>query len=331
MRAIVAETLGSPEGLLITEIPAPVPEPGEIAVDLKAAGVNFADLLVVEGKYQVRPPLPFIPGKEAAGVVTALGDGVREISVGDRVMVQVEYGAFAERLVAPVNHCFPIPDKMGFEEAAAIGIAYQTAYLALVVRAAVKAGETVLVTAASGSVGIAAVQLAKAMGCTVIAGLATMSKAEFVRENGADHVIDLSGGDLRDSIRAQVEKCTGGGLDVVIEMIGGEAFEGAVRTLKWRGRLVIVGFAGGVIPIIKTNYAMIKNITVSGVDRFSYLAHDPHALRRAQSEIFRLFGAGLVHITVQAAYPLEKVVEAFDVIRDRQIRGKVILLTNSGE
>ena len=331
MRAIVAEKLGSPEGLLITEIPVPVPEPGEIAVDLKAAGVNFADLLVVEGKYQVRPPLPFIPGKEAAGVVTALGDGVREISVGDRVMVQVEHGAFAERLVAPVNHCFPIPDKMGFEEAAAIGIAYQTAYLALVERAAVKAGETVLVTAASGSVGIAAVQLAKAMGCTVIAGLATMSKAEFVRENGADHVIDLSGGDLRDSIRAQVEKCTGGGLDVVIEMIGGEAFEGAVRTLKWRGRLVIVGFAGGVIPIIKTNYAMIKNITVSGVDRFSYLAHDPHALRRAQSEIFRLFGAGLVHITVQAAYPLEKVVDAFDVIRDRQIRGKVILLTNSGE
>jgi len=329
MRAIVAEKFGSPEDLQITECPAPVPGSGEIAVDLKAAAVNFADLLVVEGKYQVRPPLPFIPGKEAAGIVTALGEGVSEISVGDRVMVQVEHGAFAERLVAPVNHCFPIPDKMGFEEAAAIGIAYQTAYLALVERAAAKAGETVLVTAASGSVGIAAVQLAKAMGCTVIAGLATLSKAEFVRENGADHVIDLSGGDLRDSIRAQVKNCTGGGLDVVIEMIGGEAFEGAVRTLEWCGRLVIVGFTGGVIPVIKTNYALIKNITVSGVDRFSYLAHDPDALRRAQSEIFRLFGAGLVHITVQAAYPLERVVEAFDVIRDRQIRGKVVLLTNS--
>ena len=330
MRAIVAEKLGSPEDLLITEIAAPVPESGEVAVDLKAAAVNFADLLVVEGKYQVRPPLPFIPGKEAAGIVTALGDDVRDIAVGDRVMVQVEHGAFAERLVAPVGHCFPIPDEMSFEEAAAIGIAYQTAYLALVERAAVKAGETVLVTAASGSVGIAAVQLAKAMDCTVIAGLATMSKAEFVRENGADHVIDLSGGDLRDSIRTEVEKCTGGGLDVVIEMIGGEAFEGAVRSLNWCGRLVIVGFTGGVIPVIKTNYALIKNITVSGIDRFSYLAHDPDALRRAQSEIFRLFGAGLVHITVQAAYPLEKVVEAFDVIRDRKIRGKVVLLTGNG-
>ena len=325
MRAIVAEKLGSPKDLLITEIPAPAPGPGEVAVDLKAAAVNYADLLVVEGKYQVRPPLPFVPGKEAAGVVTALGEDVGEIEVGDRVMVQVEHGAFAECLVAPESHCFPIPDQMGFEEAAAIGIAYQTAYMALVARADVKAGESVLVTAASGSVGIAAVQLAKAMGCTVVAGLATMSKADFVRESGADHIVDLSGDKLRDSIRAQVKDCLGGGIDVVIEMIGGDVFDGSVRTLNWCGRLVVVGFTGGEIPVIKANYALVKNITVTGVDRFSYMEHDPGALKRAQSEIFRLFGEGHVHVTVQAAYTLNQVVEAFNVIRDRQIRGKVVL------
>ncbi len=330
MRAIIAEKLGSPEDLLIAEIAAPLPGSGEVAVDVKAAAVNFADLLVVEGKYQIRPPLPFVPGKEAAGIVTDLGDGVDGLAPGDRVMVQVEHGAFAERLITPESNCFPIPDKMSFEEAAAIGIAYQTAYMALVERAAVQAGETVLVTAASGSVGIAAVQLAKAMDCTVIAGLATMSKAGFVRDNGADHVIDLSGGDLRDTIRSQLKNCISSGVDVVIEMIGGEVFEGAVRSLEWCGRLVVVGFAGGVIPMLKTNYALIKNITVTGVDRYSYLAHDPDALRRAQAEIFRLFVDGRIHITVQAAFPLEQIVKAFDVIRNRQVRGKVVLLTGDG-
>lgn len=331
MRAIVAEKLGSLKDLLIADTAAQSPRSGEVAINVMAAAVNFADLLVIEGKYQVRPPLPFVPGKEAAGTIAALGDGVDGLALGDRVMVQVEHGAFAERLVAPVSHCFPIPDRMSFKEAAAIGIAYQTAYLALVERAAFQAGETVLVTAASGSVGIAAVQLAKAMDCTVIAGLGTMSKAEFVRDNGADYVVDLSGDDLRNSIRAQVKNCLVGDVDVVIEMIGGEVFEGAVRTLGWCGRLVIVGFTGGVIPMIKTNYTLIKNITVSGVDRFSYLTHNPDVLCRAQAEIFRLFVEGRIHLTIQAEYSLEQVVEAFDVIRDRKVRGKVVLLTGGGK
>ncbi len=325
MRAIVAEKLGSPEDLVIGEIAAPSPGSGEVAVDSRAAAVNFADLLVVEGKYQVRPPLPFVPGKEAAGIVVQRGAGVDELEIGDRVMVQVEHGAFAERLVAPASHCFAIPDAMSFEEAAAVGIAYQTAYLALVERARLQAGETVLVTAASGSVGIAAVQLSKAMGGTVIAGLETMSKAYFVRDNGADHVIDLGGQGLRETIRAQVADCLDGGVDVVIEMIGGDVFDSAVRTLEWCGRLVVVGFTGGVIPTIRTNYTLIKNITVSGVDRFSYLTYDPDGLRRAQAEIFRLFVDRRIHVTVQAAYPLEQVVRAFDVIRDRRIQGKVVL------
>ena len=330
MRAIVAEKLGSPEDLVIREVATPSPGAGEVAVDSRAAAVNFADLLVVEGKYQVRPPLPFVPGKEAAGVVAALGEGVEGLAVGDRVMVQVEHGAFAERLVAPASHCFPMPDGMRFDAAAAIGIAYQTAYMALVERAGVQAGETVLVTAASGSVGVAAIQLAKAMGCVVIAGLATMAKADFVRENGADHVIDLDRADIRDSVRDQVRACVGGGVDVVVEMIGGDVFAGALRTLEWCGRLVVVGFTGGDIPVIRTNYALIKNITVTGVDRFSYMSHDPEALRRAQSEIFRLFVDGAVWITVQARFPMERIVAAFDVIRNRQVRGKIVLLTDGG-
>jgi NADPH2:quinone reductase len=245
-------------------------------------------------------------------------------------MVQVGHGAFAERVVAPESHCFAMPDGMSFEQAASVGVAYMTAYLSLVERARVRTGETVLVTAASGSVGIAAIQLAKAMGCTVIAGLTTMSKADFVRDSGADHVIDLGGDDLREAIRGQIRDCVGGGVDVVVEMMGGEVFEGAVRTLEWCGRLAVVGFAGGVIAKLRTNYALIKNITVTGVDRSTYLVHDPVGYRRAQEEIFRLFVDGRIHLTIQAAYPLEQVVAAFDVIRDRRIRGKVVLSMDGG-
>ena len=329
MRAIVVEKLGSPNDLLISDRSTELPRAGEVVVDVVTAAVNFADLLVIEGKYQFRPPLPFIPGKEAAGAVVVLGDGVDGLAIGDRVMVQMEHGAFAERIVTSAKNCFLIPDKMSFDEAAAIGIAYQTAYMALVERAKIQVGETVLVTAASGSVGIAAIQLAKAMKCTVIAGLETMSKAPFVNGNGADHIVDLSGNDLRNSIRNQVKNCLVGDVDVIIEMIGGEVFDGAVRTLGWCGRLVVVGFAGGVIPMFKTNYVLLKNITVTGVDRFSYLTHNSAALQRAQAEIFRLFVDGRIHLTIQAKYSMEQVVDAFNVIRDRKVRGKVVLSMNN--
>ena len=324
MRAIVANAIGSPEDLTIEDLPDPAPGPGEVLVDMKATAVNFPDLLVIEGKYQIIPPHPFVPGKEGAGTVAALGEGVDGLSVGDRVMVQVEWGTYAEKLVLPADHCFPMPDAMSFEEAAAIGIAYQTAHFALVARAAVKKGDRVLVTAATGSVGIAAMQLAKAFGCTVLAGVTTMSKADVALENGADGIVDLTVENLRDSIRDQVKEACGA-VDVVVESVGGEVFDGAIRALDFQGRAVIVGFTSGEIASFRTNYALLKVISVTGVNWAAYRDRDPEWVRRVQRELFDLYGEGKIAIPVQAVLPMTDYVEAFDVIRDRQVRGKVIL------
>ena len=324
MRAIVAHAIGPPEDLKIDQMPDPVPGPGEVLVDMKATAVNFPDLLVIEGKYQIIPPHPFVPGKEGAGTVAALGEGVEGLAVGDRVMVQVEWGTYAEKLVLPADHCFPMPDGMSFEEAAAMGIAYQTAHFALVARAGVKAGDRVLVTAATGSVGIAALQLARAFGCTVLAGVTTMSKADVARENGADHIVDLTVENLRDSIRDQVKEACGA-LDVVLESVGGEVFDGAVRALDFEGRAVIVGFTGGEIASFRTNYALLKVISVTGVNWAAYRDRDPEWVQRVQRELFDLHGEGRIAIPVQAVLPMADYVKAFDVIRGRQVRGKVIL------
>ena len=324
MRAIVAHAIGPPEDLKIDQMPDPVPGPGEVLVDMKATAVNFPDLLVIEGKYQIIPPHPFVPGKEGAGTVAALGEGVEGLSVGDRVMVQVEWGTYAEKLVLPADHCFPMPDGMSFEEAAAMGIAYQTAHFALVARAGVKAGDRVLVTAATGSVGIAALQLARAFGCTVLAGVTTMSKADVALENGADHIVDLTVENLRDSIRNQVKEACGA-VDVVLESVGGEVFDGAVRALDFEGRAVIVGFTSGEIPSFRTNYALLKVISVTGVNWAAYRDRDPEWVQRVQRELFDLHGEGRIAIPVQAVLPMTDYVAAFDVIRGRQVRGKVIL------
>ena len=324
MRAIVAHAIGAPEDLKIEEMPDPAPGPGEVLVDMKATAVNFPDLLVIEGKYQIIPPHPFVPGKEGAGTVASVGAGVDGLSVGDRVMVQAEWGTYAEKLVLPADHCFPMPDGMGFEEAAAIGIAYQTAHFALVARAGVRKGERVLVTAATGSVGIAALQLAKAFGCTVLAGVTTMSKADVALENGADHIVDLTVENLRDSIRTQVKEACGT-VDVVVESVGGEVFDGAIRALDFDGRAVIVGFTSGEIASFRTNYALLKVISVTGVNWAAYRDRDPEWVRRVQRELFDLHGEGRIAIPVQAVLPMTEYVKAFDVIRGRQVRGKVIL------
>lgn len=327
MRGLNLAELGEPETLRLEEMPSPVPGEREVLVDVYAAAVNFPDLLTIQGKYQFRPDLPFVPGKEGAGVVSAIGAGVTQVAVGDRVMVQVEYGSFAEQAVVPEHECYIMPDGMDFDQAAAIGIAFQTAYFALVDRAQVQPGETVLVTGASGSVGMAAMQLAKVFGCTVIAGLTTPSKEDVVKENGADHVIDLSGDDLKESVREQIFALTDGqGVDVVIEIVGGAAFEGALRAVKFRGRLVVVGFTSGVIPEMRTNYLLLKNIAVTGVDRGQYRDREPGWMHSAQDEIFRYCVEGKVHMPVQARFPLEDYIKAFDVIRNREIKGKVVLM-----
>jgi NADPH2:quinone reductase len=325
MRAIVAREIGSLDKLAIEDLPAPRAGAGEVVVDMRCAAVNFPDLLMIEGKYQSIPPLPFVPGMEGAGVVAEVAPGIAGLRPGDRVMVQAGHGAFAERLAVKADRCYPVPEGVGFDAAAAIGIAYQTAHFSLVARAAMKKGETVLVAGASGSVGIAALQLAKAFGGRVIAGLTTMAKAAVARENGADHVIDLAAGNPRDSIRDQVKAATGGGVDVALDMVGGEVFEGSLRALNWDGRLVVVGFTSGAIPTMKVNYALLKNIAVTGVNWSGYRERDPARVLRVQDEIWRLFAAGGIRVPVQARFPLDGFAAAFAVIRDRQIRGKVVL------
>tara|TARA_Y100001936_G_C16093261_1_gene688728 strand:- start:9892 stop:10872 length:981 start_codon:yes stop_codon:yes gene_type:complete len=318
--------IGQPENLSLEEVASLKPGPGEVLVDMHAAAVNFPDLLTIEGKYQFRPELPFAPGKEGAGIVAAVGDGVTRVKPGDRVMIQVEYGSFAEQALAPEHECYLVPDSIPFDEAASIGIAFQTSYMALFDRANIQPGETVLVTAASGSVGIAAMQLAKQHGCKVVAGLTTPSKEDVARKNGADHVIDLSVDDPKNSIRDQVYALTDGeGVDVVIEMVGGEVFHGAIRSIKFRGRLIVVGFTSGVIAEMKTNYVLLKNIAVIGVDRGQYRDKEIDWMHRAQDEIFQLCVEGKIGMPVQAHFPMEEIVDAFDLIRGRKIQGKVVL------
>jgi NADPH:quinone reductase len=325
MRAILVKEVGDSDKVVIEEVANPVPGPGEVLIHMKAAAVNFPDLLTVEGKYQTIPPVPFSPGKEGAGVVAELGQGVTSLKPGDRVMVQVEFGSYAEQMAVPVHDCYPMPDEIGFDEAAAIGVAFQTAHFALVERAHVKAGDAVLITAATGSVGIAAMQLAKAFGCTVLAGVTTMSKADIARDNGADHIIDLTVDNPRDSVRDQVKAATGGGVDVVLEIVGGQVFEGCLRALNWRGTLVVVGFTSGEIANMKTNYVLLKGVSVTGINWSNYRNEDPAWVRRVQDEIFDMCVQKKINMPIQATFPMEDVVKAFNIIRNREIRGKIVI------
>ena len=327
MRAAIVKELGPPENLVVEDVPGQEPGPGEVVVGCRAAAVNFPDLLVIEGRYQVRPPLPFTPGKEGAGVVIAVGSEVTLFEPGDRVMAQVEWGAYAEEIVVAEKNCYPVPDGVSFEQAAACGIAFQTAHFALHERARAAPGDRILVTGASGSVGLAALQLAAAHGCEAIAGLTTMDKSDAALAAGARHLIDLSAGDLRDSIREQVRAIAGGGVDIVIEMLGGDAFDGAIRALEFGGRAIVVGFASGTIPTVRTNYTLLKNIAVVGLNWAEYREREPARVREVQAEIFDLIASGTIEMPIQAVYPLEDVAAACNVLRDRKIRGKVVLAT----
>lgn len=326
MRAIQCRAVGETPDLALVDLPDPAPGPGQLLIEVKAAAVNFPDLLTVQGKYQVRPELPFVPGGEGAGVVRSVGPGVTGFAPGDRVAFNTR-GAFAELAVAPAGSCGRIPDALEFPHAASLGIAYLTAHLALFERAELKAGETVLVAGATGSVGLAVMQLAKDAGCRVIAGLTTMAKEDLARDYGADAVVDLASGDLRDAVRDRVLAVTDGrGVDVAVDMIGGPAFAGMIRSLAWGGRLMVVGFAAGTIPEIKVNYLLLKNIAVIGVNLGTYQSQDPALLGRIAGEIFQHAAEGRIAMPVQAVLPLERYDDAFAMIRNREIRGKIVLI-----
>ena len=325
MRAVVVREFGPPESIRVEKFPAPTPGRGEVLIDVHAAGVNFPDMLVMGGSYQILPRRPFVPGKECAGIVRAIGADVKSCKPGDRILMWMEYGAFAEQAVAVQDNCFVLP-SMSFEEAACFGLVYQTAYFALVARAALRPGEIVLVTGASGGVGLAVVQLAKALGATVLAAVSTTEKAEIAKTNGADHTIDVSVPNLRDDLRSQVRKATGGRLaDVIVDQVGGDLFDASLRALAWSGRMVVVGFAGGRIPEVKANYLLLKNIAVIGLQISDYRDDHPQAMRRAMAELFDFYAQGKLKPWVSASYPLDEFAKAFAAIHSRKAVGKLVL------
>lgn len=332
MRAVVVREHGPVAAQHVETLPDPVAGAGEVLVEVHVAGLNYPDILVIEGRYQFLPPRPFSPGKELAGTVRAVGPGVTRCRAGDRVMALVEYGAWAERVVVPEPQCFVLPADMPFEQAAAMGIAHQTAWFALTDRAHVAPGETVLVTGAAGGVGLACLEVAAALGAVPIAGITNPAREPLVRAHGAAHVADLAAPDLRSALRRQMQAVTDGrGVDVVLDPVGGDVFDAALRALAWRGRLVVIGFAAGRIPEVKANYLLVKNIAVSGLQVSDYRDRDPAWMQRAQTDLFAMFTAGRLHPEVTARFPLEGFAEGLALFTQRGMHGKAVLVLREGE
>jgi NADPH:quinone reductase len=331
MRAVVVREFGGIEAASLGELPKPVPKDNEVLVAVRATAVNFVDLVMMSGTYQFRPELPFVPGKLPAGVVSAVGAAVTGLKPGDRVLTMAEYGGHAEFIAAPETHCYRLPDVLSFVAAAAMSLVYDTAWFALRDRARLRTGETVLVLGATGGVGLAAIQLAKAMGARVLAGVASAEKSDMVREAGADAIIDLARPDLRDSLREQVHAVTSGhGADIVLDPLGGDIFDAALRAVAWRGRLIVIGFAAGRIPTVKANYLLVKNIEVSGLQISDYRRRMPDQMAACFAEVFALHAQGKLKPLPTQTYPLEQFATALREIKERQVRGRIVL-TQDGE
>ena len=326
MLAVVVNEINKLSSIEVREIEPPQPESNQVLIESVAAALNFPDLLQMRGKYQIVPATPFVPGKEAAGVVIAVGTDVEHIQPGNRVLVEVDYGAFAEQVTADAQRTFLLPDEIEMPTAVAMGLVYQTAYIALTERAALRAGETVLVTGASGGIGLASVQLAKAFGATVLAATSDPTKFDAVRYAGADHVIDLSMAPLNDKLRDQVYAVTGGkGVNVVLDVVGGQAFDASLRSLAFGGRIVVLGFTSAEIPNIKSNYLLLKNIAAVGMTINGYFAKQPEIVNAAQVEIINLWRQGKIRPNIHAELSLHEFANAFEMLENREVVGKVVL------
>ncbi|MGH7714788.1 MAG: NADPH:quinone oxidoreductase family protein, partial [Vulcanimicrobiaceae bacterium] len=305
MKAAIVRSFGG--ALVVEDVPQPNLREGEVLIEVHAAAVNFSDTLVIDGKYQSLPSLPFTPGRSVAGVVA---------QTGERVVGFLDQGGYAEFAVARTDCVHPMPEALDFDAAVAIVHAAQTAYFALHDRLQLQAGESVLITGASGVIGSACLQIAKTIGARTVAGVRSQDAADFVRSLGADGVVDLAQDDIRDSLRAQILALTAGqGVDGIVELIGGNVFDAAVRCLAWRGRLVTLGFVSGQIPSLKMNYPLLKNITIAGMQWTNYRDRLPELVRRAQIEINDLLVSRKLHAHVAATFPLHDAAVALDAVR----------------
>ncbi|MBL8549482.1 MAG: NADPH:quinone oxidoreductase family protein [Hyphomonadaceae bacterium] len=329
MKALLSKAPGPPESLVLEEIPAPVAGEGQLVIDVKAASVNFPDSLMIQDLYQFKPPRPFAPGGEVGGIVKAVGAGVTRFKVGDRVLAVPGHGGFAEEVAVPERgNVFAIPDAMTFEDASSLLLTYGTSQYALKQRANLKPGETLLVLGASGGVGVAAIELGKAMGATVIAGVSSPDKAAFAEAAGADKTLvyprELDK-EKQKALSEAFKQAGGGGIDVVYDAVGGDYAEPALRAMNWEGRFLVIGFPAG-IPKIPLNLTLLKNCQIVGVFWGAFTQRDPKGHAANVAELFALYEQGKIKPRISARYPLARGGEAIRELMDRKASGKIVLV-----
>lgn len=322
MKAVLCKAFGPAETLVLEEVASPVPAKNEILLQVHAAGVNFPDTLIIEGKYQFKPPFPFSPGGEAAGVVAAVGEKISHLKVGDRVMALTGWGSFAEEVKVPGYNVLPIPTAMDFTTAAAFSMTYGTSMHALKQRAQLQPGETLLVLGASGGVGLAAVEIGKAMGARVIAAASSAEKLAVAKSLGADELINYGQDNLKDEIKRLTD---GNGADVIYDPVGGDLFDQAIRSIAWNGRLLVVGFASGRIPELPVNLALLKGASVVGVFWGSFAQRQPQDNAANFQQLFSWYAEGKLKPLVSQTYPLAQTAQAINDLGQRKAVGKVVV------
>ncbi|MFZ6680722.1 NADPH:quinone oxidoreductase family protein [Undibacterium sp. Tian12W] len=322
MKAVVCKEWGLPDTLVIEDLADLVPAPGQVAINVKAAGVNFPDVLIIQNKYQFKPELPFTPGSELSGIVYAVGEGVSHVKVGDKVIAFIGNGAFAQQVVAPANAVMPMPPGMDFDVAAAITLTYGTSHHAVVDRAQLKAGETMLVLGAAGGVGLAAIEIGKALGARVIAAASTDEKLDICKQHGADVTINYSNQDLREAIKAATD---GKGPDVIYDPVGGIYAEPAFRSIGWRGRYLVVGFANGEIPKLPLNLTLLKGASLVGVFWGEFAKREPKANLAAMRELMSWLHEGKIKPHISGRYALKDTPAALNDLAARKVTGKIVI------
>lgn len=322
MKAIVCKSFGPPENLVIEDVEDLKPLEGEVLVEVYAAALNFPDTLQIAGKYQFQPPLPFIPGSEAAGIIKSIGPNVKGFDRGDRVMANASIGAMAEQVCVPFGRLRKIPESMNFKTASGFPMVYTTSYYALKQRAELQPGEKLLVLGASGGVGVSAVELGKLMGAEVIAGASSEKKLIFAKNAGADYLVNYSEVNLKTKIK---ELTNGKGVDVIFDPVGGDLFEQVTRCINWNGRILVVGFASGIIPQYKANLALLKGASMVGVFLGRWMKEEPEAYENNLDELLEYFKQGKIKPTLYQSFKMNDFVSAFNVFKERKVMGKVTL------
>jgi len=328
MQAVLCQEWGPPEKLCVVEVPSPALHPSGVRIRIQAAGINFADLLLISGQYQEKPAFPFTPGLEVAGFIMECGEDVTTLSPGQRVMAVVERGGFAEEVVAEESSVFQIPDSLDFVHAAGFPVAYGTSYGALAWRAALKPGETLLVHGAAGGVGLTAVEIGKAMGARVIATASSTEKLQVAADHGADFTINSRKEDIRACVKELTDER---GVDVVYDPVGGPIFDASLRITAWGGRILLIGFASGKVPQIPANVLLVKNVAVHGFVWGTYVKRTPEYVRDSFKTLFSWLYSGKLHPHISTVLPLERTAEALNLLKTRRSTGKIVLTLNGGQ